>query len=52
MGTAAVTTRGFGVEEIREIAHLMALVAKDFEGNKETVRAAVDALCDRFPLFE
>ncbi len=52
VGPAAVTTRGFGVQEIREIAHLMALVAKDFEGNKETVRAAVDALCDKFPLFE
>ncbi len=52
VGTAAVTTRGFGVEEIRQIAHLMALVAKDFEGNKAAVRAAVDALCDKFPLFE
>ena len=39
-------------EDMVEIAHLMALVAKDFEGNREAVRAAVDALCDRYPLFE
>ena len=52
VGTAAVTTRGFGVEEMKQVAHLMALVAKDFEGNREAVRAAVDALCDKFPLFE
>ena len=52
VGTAAVTSRGFGVEEMRQIAHLMALVARDFEGSRDTVRAAVDALCDKYPLFE
>ncbi|MBR5525045.1 MAG: serine hydroxymethyltransferase [Clostridia bacterium] len=52
VGTAAVTTRGFGVEEMRQIAHLMALVARDFEGNADTVRAAVSELCDKYPLFE
>ncbi len=52
VGTAAVTTRGLGVAQMKEIAHLMALVAKDFEGNKAAVRAAVDALCDQFPLFD
>ena len=52
VGTPAVTTRGFGVEEMREVAHLIALCAKDFEGNQQAVRQAVDALCDKFPLFE
>ena len=52
VGTAAVTTRGFGVEEMRQIAHLMALVARDFEGSRDMVRAAVNALCDKYPLFE
>lgn len=52
VGTAAVTTRGFGVEEMRQIAHLMALVARDFEGNAEAVRATVSELCDKYPLFE
>ncbi len=52
VGTPAVTTRGFGVEEMRQVAHLIALVAKDFEGNRQAVRRAVDALCDKFPLFD
>lgn len=52
VGTAAVTTRGFGVEEMQLVAHLMGQVARDFEGNRDAVRAAVDDLCDRFPLFE
>ena len=52
VGTAAVTTRGFKEEDMVEVAHLMALVAKDFDANAEAVRAAVDALCDKYPLFE
>ena len=52
VGTAAVTTRGFKEEDMIEVAHLMALVAKDFDANAEAVRAAVDALCDKYPLFE
>ena len=52
VGTAAVTSRGFVEEDMVEVAHLMALVAKDFEGNAQAVRAAVDALCDKYPLFE
>ena len=52
VGTAAVTSRGFVEEDLRQVAHLMALVAKDFDANAEAVRAAVDALCDKYPLFE
>ena len=52
VGTAAVTTRGFKEEDMIEVAHLMALVAKDFDANAQAVRAAVDALCDKYPLFE
>ena len=52
VGTAAVTTRGFKEQDMVEVAHLMALVAKDFDANAEAVRAAVDALCDKYPLFE
>ena len=52
VGTAAVTTRGFVEEDMVQVAHLMALVARDFEANREAVRAAVDALCDKYPLFE
>ena len=52
VGTAAVTSRGFVEEDMVQVAHLMALVARDFDANADTVRAAVDALCDKYPLFE
>ena len=52
VGTAAVTSRGFVEEDMVQVAHLMALVATDFEANAAAVRAAVDALCDKYPLFE
>ena len=39
-------------EDIKHVAHLIALVAKDFDRNKDFVRAEVDKLCDKYPLFE
>ncbi len=52
VGTAAVTSRGFVEQDMVEVAHLMALVARDYEESRAAVRAAVDALCDKYPLFE
>ena len=51
VGTPAVTSRGMKEDEMKEIAHLIALTTKDFEGNADKVRAAVADLCRRFPLF-
>ena len=51
IGTAAVTTRGLGVEEMDKIAELIAMVIEDFEGNKEKVIAEVDAICKKYPLY-
>ncbi len=51
IGTAAVTTRGFGVEEMVKIADLITMVIEDFEGNKEKCIAEVKAICDKFPLY-
>jgi glycine hydroxymethyltransferase len=53
LGTPAVTTRGMGEAEMREIA---ALVARALErhGDVETldaIRGEVKALCRRFPLY-
>ena len=51
VGTPAVTTRGFGEAEMKQIARWFKLVATDFEANADTVRAEVAELCRRFPLY-
>ncbi|MEM9715408.1 MAG: serine hydroxymethyltransferase [Pseudomonadota bacterium] len=59
LGTPAGTTRGFGEDEFRMIADLIVevvdgLAANDEEGNQaveEAVKAKVQALCDRFPIY-
>jgi glycine hydroxymethyltransferase len=53
MGTPAVTTRGFGVDECRILAGWIADVLDDI-GDEETVRrvrAQVLELCGRFPVY-
>ena len=52
IGTPAVTTRGFGPEEMRKIAKWIAACTFDFEAQKEAVAAEVAALTARFPLYE
>lgn len=52
IGTAAVTTRGLGAEEMKQIAHCVALTAKDFEGTADEVKATVAAICEKFPLYK
>ena len=51
LGSAAVTSRGFGKEDMRLVARLIALTLLDFEKNKETVKAEVLALCKKYPLY-
>ena len=51
LGTAAVTTRGFGEEEMRTIAKLLKLAATDFENSAEYIRSTVSALCEKYPLY-
>ena len=52
IGTAAVTTRGLGEEEMREIARCVALTARDFQGTREEVLAVVSEICRKFPLYQ
>ena len=52
VGTPAVTTRGLGTEDMEVIAECMYLTATDFEANKEKVKAMVNALCEKYPLYE
>ncbi len=54
LGSPAVTTRGFGEEEMREVASLIAEVLGrlDSEETLAAVRSRVKALAERFPLYE
>ena len=51
LGTPAVTTRGFGADEMRFIAHSMREIAEDFDGVKDRILADVLALCEKYPIY-
>jgi glycine hydroxymethyltransferase len=58
LGSPAATTRGFGVEEFRQIGRWIGEVlrglarhANDNEATEKRVRQAVSALCERFPVY-
>ena len=53
LGTPAVTTRGFGLDEVRRIGHLIAdvLDAPGDETSLGRVREQVAALTARFPVY-
>ena len=53
VGTPAVTTRGFGEDEVRDVARWMCDVMDhpDDESVKATVIEQVSALCARFPVY-
>ncbi|HAG04077.1 MAG TPA: serine hydroxymethyltransferase [Lachnospiraceae bacterium] len=51
LGTPAVTTRGMVEEDMIEIADLIAMVAKDFDVNKDEAIARVDALVKKYPIY-
>ncbi len=52
IGTAAVTTRGLGEEQMKQIGHCIALTARDFEGTQKEVHETVAAICQQFPLYK
>ena len=52
LGTPAVTTRGLKEADMDEIAACIALCMEDgFEGNIEAIRARVEAISQRYPLY-
>lgn len=51
IGTPAVTTRGLREADMALIARYIKLTATDFEGSAETVRAGVNELCGKYPLY-
>ena len=53
LGTPAITTRGFGVEETRQLTGWIADILDDLENEEtiERVRNQVLELCSRFPVY-
>lgn len=58
LGTPAGTTRGFGVEEFRQVGHLIGDVLDGLAKNRadnsaaeQAVRKKVEALCAKFPIY-
>ncbi len=51
IGTPATTSRGFKEDDMVEIGKLIGMTIKDFEGNKDEVKARVAALCAKHPLY-
>ncbi len=53
IGTPAMTTRGFGLEEAEKVAHLVSdvLEAPDDEAIRNRVKGDVAALCTRLPVY-
>ena len=51
VGTPAVTSRGLKEEDMKTIARLFGMVARDFDGTADQVRAEVAALCKKYPLY-
>ena len=51
VGTPAVTSRGLNAEDMKTIAHLFGLTAKDYENSAAKVRETVAELCRKYPLY-
>lgn len=52
IGTPAVTTRGFGKEEMVEIADIISFAVDNRNGDLSDAQKRVQKLCDKFPLYE
>lgn len=52
IGTAAVTTRGFNEEDMKQIAAYISMAISDFNTNKDFIKDGVTNLCKKYPLYE
>lgn len=52
IGTPAVTSRGLQPADMEKIAEFIYLTATDFENSSDKIRAGVEELCRKYPLYE
>ena len=51
IGTPAITTRGFDKFDARNVAGLISLAIKDFDGNKKYISDIARQLCELHPIY-
>lgn len=51
IGTAAITTRGLGEEDMEKVARCITLTAKEFRSSREEVLEIVKDLCEKYPMY-
>lgn len=52
LGTPAVTTRGLQEEDMDVIAQCIYLAVTDFENSADSIRAMVNGICEKYPLYK
>ncbi len=52
LGTPAVTTRGLTADDMDKVAEYIALAATDFDAKADYIRAGVNEICARHPLYK
>ena len=52
IGTPAVTTRGLKEEDMKTISHLIKLAVTEFDTKADEIRAAVNEISSRYPIYE
>ncbi len=52
LGTPAATARGFKEQDMKVIADMICLAATDYENSADKIRATVNELCAKQPLYE
>ena len=52
IGTPEVTTRGMVESDMKEIAHLIHMVATDYDAKADEVREQVRAICGAHPIYQ
>ena len=52
IGTPAVTSRGFGEEEMKKIAELFHVTATEYDTKADYIREEVSRMCDKYPLYD
>lgn len=51
IGTPAVTSRGLNTDDMKTLAHLIGLAARDFDAQRDNIRAAVAEICEKYPIY-